>query len=74
VISVFLTVVPLLPIASFGQTARRFPSTKSELISPDGRWALQNVDQEMHPAAETRWRLLPDIDAVIAFYNDQLTH
>ena len=29
---------------------------------------------EMYPAAETRRRLLRDIDAVIVFYNDELTH
>jgi len=36
-------------VASFGQSARSFPGKKSELISPDGRWMLQNVDRDQEP-------------------------
>jgi hypothetical protein len=48
--SILIAFLLLLPVASFSQTARRFPGKKSELTSPDGRWTLQDVhaDQKAH--------------------------
>jgi hypothetical protein len=36
-------------VASFAQSERSFPGKKSELISRDGRWMLQNVDRDQEP-------------------------
>jgi hypothetical protein len=48
-VALILAGLALVATPSLGQVYRRFPGTKSELVSPDGRYILQSVDHDEEP-------------------------